>query len=343
MPGLPRVSVVIASFNHRPYIRQCLASVFDQDWQDFEILLTDDGSADGTADAAREHADPRLSVQAFERNHGACVALNHGLRRARGEFVAILNSDDWFLPGKLAKQVAYLDAHPDVGAVFGHPVLVDEQGAAFTDEAHKDFSAFRTENRGRHAWLRHFFDQGNCLCHPTVLIRRACYDRVGLYDSRLAQVPDLDMWMRLCRHFEIHVLPEPVLAFRIRDNQQNASAARPEVIIRDIWERRHILDNYLNLETGDLLRVFPEFAAAAAGDARRQCLAGLARHAIALGAPFHVGFGMDLWHGTLDKSGESLEYIDFIRTTGQHDLYQAMRCKKLEEEVIALRQKAVNL
>lgn len=337
----PRVSVVIASFNHRPYIRQCLTSVFDQDWQDFEIVMTDDGSSDGTVDAAREYADPRLSIQAFERNHGACVAANHSIRRARGEFIAILNSDDWIFPDKLAKQVAYLDAHPEIGAVFGYPVLVDEQGKAFTNESHKDFSVFHAENRGRHAWLRYFFDQGNCLCHPTVLIRKACYDRVGLYDSRLAQVPDLDMWMRVCLHFEIHIMPEPVLAFRIRDNQKNASAARPEVIIRDIWERRHILNNYLNLEQSDLLRVFPELAEAITGDDRRQCLAALARHAITLGTPFHIGFGMDLWHDTLDPSGESLEYIDFIRTTGQYDLYQAMRCKQLEEELLALRQ-AVN-
>lgn len=333
----PRVSVVIASFNHRPYVRQCLDSVFDQDWQDFEIVLTDDGSSDGTAGLVRERPDPRLSVHAFERNHGACIAFNHGLRQARGEFVAILNSDDWFLPGKLAKQVAYLDAHPEIGAVFGYPVLVDEQGRTFADEDHKDFSVFHAANRGRHAWLRHFFDQGNCLCHPTVLIRRACYERVGLYDARLAQVPDLDLWVRLCQQFEIHILPEPVLAFRIRDNQQNASAARPDAIIRDVWERRHVLEHYLGLGEDDFARVFPEFAGAMRNGLPTR---SLAQYAVSLGTPFHMGFGLDLWHGSLDRAGESLEYLDFIRATGQHDLYQAMRCKNLEQEVLALSRQA---
>lgn len=331
----PRISVVIASFNHRPYIRQCLDSVFSQDWQDFEIILTDDGSADGTVEAARGYSDPRLSVHAFGQNHGACIALNHGIRLARGEFIAILNSDDWFLPGKLVKQIAYLDAHPGIGAVFGYPVLVDEQGNPFNNDSHKDFSVFHIENRDRHAWLRYFFDQGNCLCHPTLLIRKACYDRVGLYDTRLAQVPDLDMWMRICQNFDIHVMPEPVLSFRIRDQQQNASAARPEVIMRDAWERRHILDHYRRLGSDDFARVFPEFATEALG---MSADAYLARHALSLGTPFHAGFGMDLWYQSLPADGDSLEYRDFIRATGHYDVCQVIRCKQLEEELLALRQ-----
>ena len=124
----PRVSVVIASYEHEAYVGESIGSVLAQSWQDFEVVVTDDGSRDATAQRVREIDDPRVSLEVFERNRGACVALNHGVRRARGEYVAILNSDDVFEPDKLALQVEYLDANPQVGAVFAWPSVVDERG-----------------------------------------------------------------------------------------------------------------------------------------------------------------------------------------------------------------------
>jgi glycosyltransferase involved in cell wall biosynthesis len=316
----PRVSVVIASYNHAEFVGECLASVLAQTFADWELVVTDDGSTDGTAAVVRgfaaAHPRARIDFVALEENRGACIALNLGVRRARGEFVAILNSDDVFLPDKLARQVAFLDAHPQVGAVFGWPRLIDQRGRPFDDPSHKDTAVFRQPNRPRHAWLRHFFDHGNALCHPTVLIRRRCYGDAGMYDARLAQVPDLDLWIRLTMKHEIHVLAEPLICFRILDAQRNASAARPEVVIRDAWERRHVLDRFLAIGVDDFAAAFPEYRGR---PEPRQVL--LAHRALGLGSPFHVQFGLDTLYLRLAADGSGPEYAEFIRLTGALDPY----------------------
>ena len=106
---MPRVSVIMPAYNHAAYVRQAVDSVFSQSFNDLELIVHDDGSTDGTADVLRSVCDPRLALKADTTNQGAGVIVNAALDRAQGEYVAILNSDDYFLPGKLAAS----------GAVFG--------------------------------------------------------------------------------------------------------------------------------------------------------------------------------------------------------------------------------
>ena len=117
----PLVSVVVKSYNHAAFIGETIRSVLDQSVQDFEIVVTDDGSSDGTPDVVRGFADPRIHLEVFPRNRGISQAMNATIARARGTYVAILNSDDFALPGRLARQTAFLEAHSDVAAVFGLP------------------------------------------------------------------------------------------------------------------------------------------------------------------------------------------------------------------------------
>ncbi len=331
---IPLISVVIASYNHAPFIHDCLTSALGQDLTDLEIIVTDDGSDDGTTAAvvqlaarqATKPASPQIHLHAFAQNQGACAAMNNAIGRARGRYIAVLNSDDQFLPGKLQRQVGFLQQHPEIGAVFGLPAFINEQGQPFSDQAHKDHAIFHQPNRPRQQWLRHFFDHGNALCHPTAMLRREVYDTVGLYDPRLAQVPDLDLWIRVSMRFDIHVLPEPLTAFRIRDQQQNASAARPEVVIRDAWERARILRHYLKLSAADLAQAFPEFAAQPGSSAVK-----LARYALTLPYSFYHRFALDTWFDALPDGGKPCRpqthsepgaWRAFTAATGAHDLHR---------------------
>ena len=311
---MPKVSVVIASYNHEKYVRAAIESVLAQTFQDFEILVTDDGSADRTVAEIRAIADPRISLAVLSQNQGACMAMNSSIRRASGEYVAVLNSDDVFLPGKLAKQVEYLDLHPEVAAVFAWPMFLGENGDPYGDDEHKE-KVLRTANRRRHEWLRHFFFEGNALCHPSVLIRRRCYDDVGLYNPALAQLPDLEMWIRLLRHNDIHLLEEALVGFRIRDNQMNASAARPEVLVRDQWEWRKVLEQYLFLDDALLTRAFPELAGLAD---RRALTWRLAEIALGVARPAHVLFAFDAMFDALRDTPDSRSR-EFIALTGSYD------------------------
>lgn len=326
-PRRPLISVVVASYNHQAYVQECLRSVLSQDVPDLEIIVTDDGSSDQTAEQVRALHDPRIALKVLPQNRGACIALNDAILRARGRYIAVLNSDDYFLPGKLRLQLHHLQDHPEVAAVFGLPAFINEQGQVFDDPAHRDRHAFQAGQRSRHQWLRHFFDEGNALCHPTVLIRREVYQRLGLYDPRLAQVPDLDMWIRLASHYPLHVMPQALTAFRVRDGLQNASAGRPEVIVRDAWERARILRHYLALPAADLLQVFPEFA-----DQPEPLAEQLARYALSKPWPFFHRFALDAWFDSLPGgqppaalrerlAREPQAWRTFIEQTGRVDLH----------------------
>ncbi len=149
------------------------------------------------------------------------------------------------MPYKLEKQVKYLDEHKEVGAVFSYARIIDSDGKELNDPSQFYSSIFVQPNRSRFEWLNHFFFRGNCICHPSMLIRRTCYDEIGFYDPRYAQLADYDFWIRLCMKYEIFIIPEDLVMFRVHAG--NISGQRPEAIVRDAWERTRILKHYLRL------------------------------------------------------------------------------------------------
>ncbi|OHB62961.1 MAG: hypothetical protein A2Y76_14395 [Planctomycetes bacterium RBG_13_60_9] len=332
---MPTVSVVIASYNHEKYVAETIQSVIDQTYQDFEIVITDDGSADGTVAEIRRFADPRIRLTCFESNCGACAAMDNCLDQAKGEYIAVLNSDDAFLPGKLDKQVRFLNDHPEIGAVFGLAQFMDEEGRRLTDTSHQYSAVFATANRSRHEWLNHFFFEGNCLCHPSVLLRRKCYETVGCYDRRLAQLPDLDFWVRLCMKYDIHIMDEELVKFRIC--RSNASAGTPEHLTRHWWEFRHVLDHYLGLENvDDLRRIFPDAKGLLTDRDADLIPFAVAMIALQKTGPTsfaHKSFALDTVFDLLADPERAqrvstkcaFRYVDFLKLTGQIDAYNILR------------------
>ena len=256
----PLVSVVIPSYNHERFVEQAIRSVLDQSYPNLEILITDDGSSDGTVEAVRRISDPRINLEVFSENRGASAAANASIARSRGAFICNLSSDDAFLPGKIERQVAYLLENPSIAAVFGLPKMVDERG----DPQRVDGEYYRNQFmfpltqdlRTRHDWLRHFFFHGNCLCHPTVMLRRAAYDKIGPFDPRLANLPDFDMWVRLCMEHDIHVMREELVAMRILDQGGNMSSPRRESILRTEIECFEVLKHYRHLPREAVFAIF---------------------------------------------------------------------------------------
>jgi glycosyltransferase involved in cell wall biosynthesis len=258
---MPEVTVAIASYNHEAFVKECIESVLKQTFQDFEIVVTDDGSSDSTASVVAQIGDPRLTLERFPNNRGACVAINNSIRKARGKYIAILNSDDSWELDKLGKQVEFMDARQEVGAAFSRVTFIDDSGAPIPDSLNAHAHTFDARNRSRSAWLNHFFRSGNCLCHPSILIRRECYDEVGLYNERMANLPDLDMWVRLCLKHEIFVSSERLVRFRLRKGEANASGNRVPNNVRILFEYKQILDHYLAIHDSQAFKeVFPEAA-----------------------------------------------------------------------------------
>src|SRR5262245_22505612 len=169
----PVVSVVMKAYNHAAFVRQAIESVLSQSFTDFELIIVDDASTDGTADLAARYSDPRIRLHRLEQNGGISNAMNAAIWLARGEFVATQNSDDFSLFERLARQVAYLQKQPEALAVFCPPVQVDESGRTIKGVEATGIMR-RITDFSREAWLRRFFFQGNCIA-PTGMVRRAAY------------------------------------------------------------------------------------------------------------------------------------------------------------------------
>lgn len=226
-----KVSVCMASYNHAPFIRAAVESVLNQTVNDWELVITDDGSSDGTIEALDGICDERIRIERFPENRSACVALNHCIRRARGQYIAVLNSDDAWRPEKLARQLTVMEEQSQTAAVFTLVEVMNERGSPL-EQQHFYETVFNKSNRDRHAWLRRLVLGGNCLCHPSVLVRTEVYRDLGLYDECMAQLPDLDMWIRICLRHDIWIIQEPLTLFRVFNSQQNASGNRQDVRIR---------------------------------------------------------------------------------------------------------------
>lgn len=255
---MPKVSVVLTSYNHGKFLREAIDSVLKQTFSDFELIIWDDASSDDSWEIISQYADPRINVFRNEEQKRGIWGINKSIAEvASGEYIAIHHSDDAWEAEKLEKQVSFLDSHPEIGAVFTRVTVIAEDGTLL-DAKHWYATIFDQPNRSRHEWLRFFFRQGNALCHPSVLIRKVCYEQCGLYRFGLAQVGDFDMWVRLCLKYDIHILPEKLIRFRVLNDEGNASGNRPEVRVRVMYEWYKVLQNYRRIELyDDLLKVFP--------------------------------------------------------------------------------------
>lgn len=317
---IPKVSVVVKSYNHAKYVRQALDSVLAQTLQDFEIVIIDDGSADGTAAIIAGYSDPRIVFAAWPQNRGLSNAMNAGLSRATGTYVAILNSDDCALPDRLERQVAYLDAHPEAVALFTQVRFVDDDGNELPERklfrpplAFPDFS--------RTTWLRQFFVRGNCLCAPSAMVRRSAYARAGVYDPRLTNLQDLDVWVRMTAVGELHVLPDKLTAFRIRAGDANLSAPRRDALLRHQFEHYRILLRYLDFDA-DLLRATFADDLARHGIAAEGPPAGwLAEFALRVDRPAHRLFAVQT---LFDNARTDAECHRLREITGSTDVFGVM-------------------
>ncbi|MFJ2683762.1 glycosyltransferase [Pseudomonas sp. NPDC087342] len=240
----PVISVVMATYNHASYVAQAIASVLKQSDVHFEFLIADDGSTDATSSVVESINDPRISFFPHRINRGACIVTNELIERAQGEFIALINSDDcWDDEDKLSFQLNILRENPGVAASFGRARFVDNRGEGINKKRLSFGRVFDQENRTQGEWLRHFFFNGNCLCHPTVLIRRKCYEELGAYSNSLRQLPDFEMWIRLVKRYPIHVSERELISFRVLPGA-SASSHTVSNAVRTMNEHYLIADTF---------------------------------------------------------------------------------------------------
>lgn len=327
---MPQVSVIIPSYNHEAFIEECIESVLQQTFQDFEIIITDDGSKDETVAKIENFTDPRIKLFRHSENKGACVAANNCLKHSEGQYIAMLSSDDVWMPEKLEVQVDYLDSHSEIAAVFGKVVWIDEDSDPIIDPEFPYQHVFDVHNRSRYEWLNHFFYGGNCLCHPCSLIRRKCYDEVGWYNPTMANLPDFDLWVRICLKYDIHILDQNLIKFRRLLVEGNASGDTNANRIRTRYEYFRILDHFLQIRDVDEFRkIFP--GTDSYGDITELDIPYLlGQKAISADVEIKKLWGLNLLFDQLQDEKRAkriadkfnFSYIDFIHLVALHDVFK---------------------
>jgi glycosyltransferase involved in cell wall biosynthesis len=212
----PRVSVVIPVRNGKDYIQEALDSVLQQSFTDLELLLIDDGSTDDDYDRYALQ-DERIRVIHLTGN-GVSRARNVGMAQSRGEFIAFLDADDVWFPGKLEAQVRYFDAHPDVGVVFGKFIrwpALPAGGFAPASSLIEDASELHLADPERSGWLYARLLKGLLVGMNTAVIRRSLYEAIGGFNEAMRQGEDYDFWLKSSRIAEMHSLNGPVALYRI--------------------------------------------------------------------------------------------------------------------------------
>jgi len=216
-----RVSVLIPLFNRIAYIESTIHSVLSQDHPDVELIVVDDGSTDGGNKLAERYASEgklTLLYHPGRINRGQSAALNLALGHASGEYIAILDSDDLFMPGKLSAQVAYLREHPEVGLVYGNGQGVDADGRFIY---HINYDR-RPELSDPNAVLMDCY----FLLPQNSLVRHSVYEQVGAFDESLRSGQDHDMLIRIAEVTQLAHIPVDV--FRYRRHGDSISAKGTE-------------------------------------------------------------------------------------------------------------------
>lgn len=281
------VSVVIPAYNVGPHIAEAIESVLAQDYPQVEIIVVDDGSKDDTAEVVASRY-PQVTLIRKE-NGGAATARNAGIRTARGEFVAFLDADDIWLPGKLTAQVDYLRAHPDVAMnCTGFSQWVSDEGGVFPepssvipDQARIPVDAIDSEFSG---WIYHKLLLRNFVWTTTVVMRRSLIDKIGLYDESFRLGQDYEYFLRASRETEIPRLSRAYALYRQHPGSATARgidynyAARIVERARQKWglsspngecisesefrerlHKIHFMCGYLFLQRGNPRTAFAEF------------------------------------------------------------------------------------
>ncbi|MDO8575677.1 MAG: glycosyltransferase [bacterium] len=245
---IPKVSVIIPAYNRAKYISKAIESVLNQSFKDFEIILIDDGSKDETAEIAYKYInDPRLKITLNDKNRGISYSRNRGLSLSKGEYIAMLDSDDvWIDSDKLAKQVKFLSENENHALVGTQVTLIDDNGKFI-----KNLELYSTSDES----IRENMLLRNQFAQSSILIRKRAVLESGNYDENLRVWEDYDLWLKIGskensranRKWQFANLPDFSLGYRVHEGSiSNQKKTENNKLLLKII--RKYKDNYPNFK-----------------------------------------------------------------------------------------------
>ena len=228
------VSVILPTYNRARLLRRAVKSVLNQTFEDFELIIVDDGSTDNTESVIRSFNDDRIKYIRHPTRKGASAARNTGIKASRGKYIAFQDSDDEWFPEKLEKQVnAFENARSDVGVVYTGMWRIRK------DNSRKYYPVKEVERKEGYiheVLIKRSLD----IATVTAMVRRECFDKMGVFDENLLAFEDYDLWLRISKYYPFKCIDEPLVrAFFQEDSitlNVDASVTAMERIILKHWE-----------------------------------------------------------------------------------------------------------
>ncbi len=201
---MPLISVVVPAYNVEKTIQETIQSIQQQTFSDFELIVINDGSTDGTLDVINSIQDPRLKVFSYE-NAGLPEARNRGIDRSSGGFITFIDADDLWTPDKLELQLAALQKHPEAGLVYSWTSFMSSEGKEFS----KDVPVFFEGNVYPQLLVGNFINSGS-----NAMLRREAIESVGKFDASLRSIEDWEYWLRVAAKWSFALVPKYQILYR---------------------------------------------------------------------------------------------------------------------------------
>lgn len=212
--------------------------------------MIDDCSTDSTYDIVRSQGDARVRAYRNAVNVGPGETVNRCIRMARGEFIAVSGSDDVHSRDKTSIQIEHLLANPSIGAAFTTAAFIGPQGEPIARSRQLALPVFLALNVGKAAMFQELLRRGNFLLAPSAVIRKSVIERVGLFDPGLIQLQDYDYWLRIALEYEVLVVDQPLVQYRMMLNGANLSSENEASKNRHHFELSVILEKLATSRNG---------------------------------------------------------------------------------------------
>jgi len=240
----PLVSITILCFNHEKYISEAIESCLQQTYKNIEIVIVDNGSTDNTKAIIQTYAKHSELIRFLDltENSFPSYASNLAIKEAQGEYIALLSGDDFFEENKIEQQLNFM-LEKQLSNSFTWVNTVNDSSQITEHSLNTVFNQHLTSQDIKN----YFVSSGNTLCAPTAIFHRHIFDKYGFFDNRLLQLQDYEFWLRVISSEDIHVYPQKLTNYRVRDDGSNLSAEGSEQASRrtrfeTIFTMKHIIN-----------------------------------------------------------------------------------------------------
>jgi glycosyltransferase involved in cell wall biosynthesis len=220
----PKVSVIIPTYNRAGTLSECVESVLGQTFQDYELIVVDDGSTDDTREALERYRDKLHYI--YQENQGPSRSRNRGISEARGELIAFLDSDDVWTPDKLEKTVPALEGDADAGIIFTNVIFQGPGGEIVR------VTEYGGLTQGQ---LRDMMMERTLIVTSSAVVRRRVFEEIGVFDETLTYAEDWDMFYRIVRKYPAKIVRDKLTIYRFSKNSMLANHEKREKLVQDTF------------------------------------------------------------------------------------------------------------